>query len=301
MPHGLPETWPEMEKEMERYLVDTRVERPLISFYEGLYRVWYRCRDQIKPLYTLELDQIKDALRQGRYLLSIKAPAFNAALYRVVLEQIVSEAVRHFPETAALQKAMESEKLQEDSLVSFLAAGLSFNVEQIQDYLKGQGWVQAIEAAGVEPAHLAFVLSAALIPFYGSLAAELSEQTDYTLWREGYCPVCGQKPFMAKLREEDGARVLECWLCHTQWQFPRLECPFCRNNDFARMHHFYTDEHPGRRVQLCERCKSYLKTVVVKEVGRTVILELENIFTTELDFLARREGYHPGEGLALLT
>jgi FdhE protein len=147
---------------------------------------------------------------------------------------------------------------------------------------------------------LAFLLFSALTPFYVAVAQSTSEQTDFSLWREGFCPVCGQKPGMAKLRDEDGARILECWLCHTQWQFARLECPFCHNQEFDGLHFFYTDEYPGRRVQLCERCKSYLKTVVVKEVGRNVILELDNIYTIQLDILARREGYRPGEDLAVL-
>lgn len=34
---------------------------------------------------------------------------------------------------------------------------------------------------------------------------------------------------------------------------------------------------------------------------RVVLLELENLFSLQLDCLARREGYRPGEDLALLS
>ena len=57
----------------------------------------------------------------------------------------------------------------------------------------------------------------------------------------------------------------------------------------------------GRRVQLCDCCKCYLKTTVEKEINREVILELENLFTFKLDYLADREGYRPGDDLALLA
>lgn len=67
------------------------------------------------------------------------------------------------------------------------------------------------------------------------------------------------------------------------------------------MKHFYTEEYRGYRVQLCDRCKNYLKTVVEKEFEYKVVLELANVFTIELDHLARREGYRPGGDLALLA
>ena len=162
----------------------------------------------------------------------------------------------------------------------------SLNEVQLAHFFSSQQW---FAEAGVEPAQAAFLLAAALKPFYISLAAAIAAQTDFSFWREGCCPVCGHMPSMALLRAEDGARILECGQCHAQWQFGRLECPFCRNRDFQQLRHFSIDEFPGRRVQVCECCKGYLKTVLGKEMGRRVTLELDNIFTVELDLLTRRE------------
>ena len=52
---------------------------------------------------------------------------------------------------------------------------------------------------------------------------------------------------------------------------------------------------------MCECCRGYLKTAVVKEIGHEVILEIDNILTLQLDSLAWKEGYRPGEELALLN
>ena len=245
---------------------------------------------------NLQPEQIKDSLRGGLFLLSRQKPAFNAALYREILVEIVAAAVENFPETASLQKALVLDELQGDRPYLMAMELASLNEAQVVHYFSSQKW---IAEADVEPSQAAFVLTAALKPFYISLAAAIAAQTDFSLWREGYCPVCGQIPSMALFRAEDGARFLECRQCHTQWQFGRLECPFCRNRDFQQLRHFSIDEFPGRRVQLCECCKGYLKTVVAREIGRSVTLELDNIFSTELDLVARREGYHPGEDLVL--
>ncbi len=292
MAQGLPASWPDLEKEMTFYQ-----EEPLVGLYEDIFKIWYRMLDWLREPVPWEKEQISELLRQGRFLLNEKPLHIDPLLYREVLEQVVAAAVRHFPEAKALSSVPELPGLAGDNLELFLLECASFDGERMQQYLQEQQWDQD---SGVEPVMLAFLFFSALTPFYVALAQSVSEQTDFSLWQEGFCPVCGQKPGMAQLRDDDGARVLECWLCHTQWQFPRLECPFCHNREFDGLHFFYTDEYPGRRVQLCERCKSYLKTVAVKEIGRNVILELENIYTIQLDILARREGYRPGEDLAVL-
>lgn len=296
MGHGLPLTWPELKKEFDAYAAGAAIGETLLHFYEALFQIWYSYRDRVEIAFIFKPEQIQDSLREGRFLLSGQKPPFDAALYREILAEIVAAAVEHFPETAALQEALHLEELQGDRPFLMAMEITSLNEAQLAHYFSSRRW---IAEAGVEPAQAALVLTAALKPFYIHLAASIAAQTDFSLWREGYCPVCGRTPSMALLRAEDGARILECGRCHAQWQFGRLECPFCRNRDFYQLRHFSIDEFPGRRVQVCECCKGYLKTVLGKEMGRRVTLELDNIFTVELDLVARREGYQPGGDLVL--
>ncbi|HOL17839.1 MAG TPA: formate dehydrogenase accessory protein FdhE [Bacillota bacterium] len=299
MPFGLAVTWPEFKKEMDRYQPAAGIDNTLIRFYEQLFQIWYDFRERITGDTSLwKSEEIKELLRQGRFLLHGRQVPVDGPLYRQALSKIVEALSCLYPETGGLQKLLELSDLQGQSLAKFLAESASFDGEKMVKYVREQKWD---EMTGVEAELAAFVLFQALGPFYQSLGASVAELSDFSLWQHGFCPLCGQKPGMAMLRPEDGARILECWLCHLQWQFPRLECPFCANKDFTQLQFFYTEEHPGRRVQLCDCCKSYLKTVVTKEIGREVILELENIFTIELDFLARREGFLPGENLTLLS
>jgi hypothetical protein len=295
---GLAASWPEFKAEMDRYQPGEGMDQSLVRFYEDLFKIWYDYRERINLTPLWDPEEMKEAFRQGRFLLHGKPLPVDAALYRKILEQIAGALALHFPEAGVAGKLLELPGLQEDDLKTFLVMSTSFDGEKMIHYLQDKGWDKS---SGVEAALIAFLLFAALTPFYLSLASAVAPLAEFSLWRQGFCPLCGQKPGMAKLRSEDGARVLECWLCHTQWQFPRLECPFCANKDFEQLQFFYTDEYPGRRVQLCGCCKSYLKTSVMKEIGREVILELENIFSIQLDLLARREGYLPGEDLAVLS
>lgn len=295
MKDGLQRSWPELEAEMLRYQKNSTLEEPLLEFYRDLFHAWCRLRDEIKMSLPWDEEDLRQLLREGRYLLAHKPPDIDKEQFRKVLQEIVEMVIKHFPGAEGLKQLIAltgGEKLHEifDRITGF-------DREQLAGFLIEHGWE---EKEGPEVSLPAYVFFAALTPFYLSLAGEVSKRVDFILWKEGYCPICGQKPSMARLRKEDGARFLECGLCHTQWQFSRMECPFCRNKDFEKQQFFYTEEHSGRRVQLCERCKSYLKTVAEKELEGEIILELDNIFTTELDYLARREGYRPGDDLAVL-
>ena len=301
MPLNLPGSWPEMQTEVERYRREEQPGRELLSLYEDVYAVWYRYFDRIGYPEAVMKDTeevLRERFRRGRYMLEGRSLPVDPVLFREVLAELAGAVSPRCPEGANPRAILKREELHPGRAGAFLARVAAWSSTQLQDYLRERGWEAG---AGMSAEVLGFLILNALTPFYIRYAETVAPVAPVALWTEGYCPVCGQKPLMARLRREDGARFLECRLCHTQWQFPRLECPFCRNRDFAQQQHFYADEYPGRRVQLCECCKSYLKTAVEKEIGYTVLLELENLITLQLDSLARREGYRPGEDLALLT
>jgi FdhE protein len=100
---------------------------------------------------------------------------------------------------------------------------------------------------------------------------------------------------MAKLKNEEGvegARFLVCSSCGYEWRFMRLKCPFCENKEHERLRYFYIEKE-GRayRVDVCEKCKRYIKTLDTKELGEEVIPLIEDIGTLHLDILAQNEGY----------
>ncbi len=95
---------------------------------------------------------------------------------------------------------------------------------------------------------------------------------------------------MAYLRKEDGKRILECIICKTEWEFLRLKCPHCETEDSRDLRFFQTDDESAYRVDVCDNCKSYMKTVNKREMD-VVELGVVDIKTRYLDILAIKEGY----------
>jgi FdhE protein len=106
------------------------------------------------------------------------------------------------------------------------------------------------------------------------------------------CPVCGSPPVVAALREEgQGAkRVLLCSLCSSEWDYLRVLCPACDEQRFDALPVYTTESIPHVRVDACDSCRVYLKTVDLTKDGHAVPL-VDDIATVSLDLWAREAGY----------
>jgi len=109
-------------------------------------------------------------------------------------------------------------------------------------------------------------------------------------WQQGYCPFCGSRP-MFSLLAEDGGRSLVCSFCRHTWTVPRLFCPYCENRDAETLGYFFSEAEPEYRVHTCQKCKSYLKSIDLRQSLRPFHPFLEAVITTHLDMRAREDGY----------
>jgi len=110
-------------------------------------------------------------------------------------------------------------------------------------------------------------------------------------WSEGYCPVCGKEPKIGELREDEGFRYLFCSQCGCEWSFRRIKCPFCGNDDQQTLAYFTIEDEEKYRVEVCNICKRYIKTVDFRKIKELANLDVEDIATLHLDILATEEGY----------
>lgn len=144
---------------------------------------------------------------------------------------------------------------------------------------------------GVREDLLHFLAFNSLRPIWEAYAEELKGYVDQERWWKGYCPICGSLPFIAQLREE-GERVLVCSSCSFEWRFRRLKCPFCENEDHKGLRYFYTGkEGKANRVDVCEKCKTYIKAIDVQELPSDFISFADDAGTLYMDVLAQQEGY----------
>lgn len=139
------------------------------------------------------------------------------------------------------------------------------------------------------PASLNHVLLLALRPFLARSAEALLQRGELTGWSHGHCPVCGWEPDFAVITPA-AERHLICGRCLAQWKFDQLACPYCGNNDRARLASFATRD--GRyRVSACNQCKRYLKTYDGRRAPRPVMVAVDSIATLTLDAAALQRGY----------
>ena len=86
------------------------------------------------------------------------------------------------------------------------------------------------------------------------------------------CPVCSGRPQVGVLRPQGdgGKRSLICSLCATEWDFRRIVCSACGEEDVHKLPVYVAEEHPHVRVEACDTCRYYIKTIDLTKDGRAV-------------------------------
>jgi FdhE protein len=107
------------------------------------------------------------------------------------------------------------------------------------------------------------------------------------------CPACGSAPSVGVLREDGhGARrTLVCARCLTEWPYRRVVCTSCGEEEFEKLPVYTADALPHVRVDACDRCRRYLKTVDLSKNGLAVPV-VDDLATVSLDLWAKESGYH---------
>jgi formate dehydrogenase maturation protein FdhE len=106
------------------------------------------------------------------------------------------------------------------------------------------------------------------------------------------CPLCGCKPIVGVLRSEgDGAKKsLVCMLCGHEWAFRRIYCPACGEEREPQMAYYSAPEIAHVRVDVCDTCHTYLKSIDLTKTGRAVAV-VDELASIPLDLWAYEHGY----------
>jgi FdhE protein len=106
------------------------------------------------------------------------------------------------------------------------------------------------------------------------------------------CPLCGSRPIVGVLRREgDGAKKsLICMLCAHEWNFRRIYCPACGEEREPQMAYYSAPEIAHVRVDVCDTCHTYLKSIDLTKTGLAVPV-VDELATIPLDLWAREHGY----------
>jgi formate dehydrogenase maturation protein FdhE len=249
---------------------------------------------------------------QYQFAAEILAFYIHVARFQENLHQELSQVLQS---PASLPVSMDRELGQAElaeltpRFDSFLSLGATHGPEQMASLcreLSARGpkfWVGLLNMSWT--AHTASdaqgLLSLAFLQPYAQLIRSRSSSRSSPLSRSSarpnqhthaLCPFCRRKPAVGVLRQQGdgGARSLICSFCSAEWEFRRLVCPGCGEEDDKKLPLFTTDDFTNIRVECCDSCKTYLKTVDLTKDGRAEPI-VDELASAPLDLWARDRGY----------
>lgn len=236
--------------------------------------------------------EIKKSVSEGTPLLDTTALLVDTKLFNKVINDIghviMGKVIEQKPKLKEpIDRLLSHPDLStnDSNQAPFVENLLAFNTPY---------FTKLAESIGLENEVLFFIAYHAISPFIEKASFVFRDRFDYQKWQSGVCPICGRKPSMAKLRVEDGLRVLQCSLCRSWWSYPRLKCVVCGNDDQKTLEYFYSKDDQAHRVNVCNKCRKYIKTTDCRKLGKDVNLEVEDLATVYLDLVAKERGYEPG-------
>jgi len=148
--------------------------------------------------------------------------------------------------------------------------------------------------AGLPGDVAAFAGQAIWQPVLELLSARAGNLLDIDNWYEAACPFCGGPPLCSSLEgagSRSGQRLLVCALCLFRWPVARLKCPTCGAQDEGVFSPVEAEQYPGLRLDVCARCRGYIKTADCRQDGR-IVAEVDDLATPALDLWAAAQGLH---------
>ena len=106
------------------------------------------------------------------------------------------------------------------------------------------------------------------------------------------CPFCKRKPGLGVLRPmgDGGLRSLLCSFCLAEWEFRRILCPGCGEENHAKLPVYTAEEVQHVRVEACDTCRTYIKTVDMTKSGLAEPV-VDEMAAVPLDVWAQNQGY----------
>lgn len=180
--------------------------------------------------------------------------------------------------------ALQDEILDVAGLLSLAARGESDSIRL------------AAEDLGLDHRLLKTLAESALRPAFRAWRRQLSSLADGVPWNKGTCYVCGALPTLGEFRDNNLMKYLRCGRCGADWQFRRLQCLYCGNEDHRSLGFLYMEgDKKQYRVEVCDKCKGYLKVISTFSPTPSALLQVEDLATLRLDYIAQSHGYiRPG-------
>jgi formate dehydrogenase accessory protein FdhE len=151
-------------------------------------------------------------------------------------------------------------------------------------------WKTGLLEADLEEPLTQFLARAFLQPCAEFLvSAQLPPVLPMTVCR---CPRCNSLPVLGILRPEGdgGKRFLQCSFCSQEWEFRRILCAHCGEEQEQKLPVYVAEQFPHVRVECCESCKYFLRTIDLTKDGNAVPI-VDDLAAIPLSLWALENGY----------
>lgn len=223
----------------------------------------------------------------------------HLARFQQDLHSRLSRAMQ--PSAASLDRDLTSSEISElgarfEEFLSLAEAKGPKPLAELSRDLRSRGpdfWSDLLSASWVapSPSDARQILSQVFLQPYAELlrarASLRSSQSAHAL-----CPFCNRRPALGVLRQmgDGGARSMICSFCLAEWDFRRIVCPGCGEENDKKLGVYTAAEFDYIRVECCESCKIYIKTIDLTRNGRAEPV-VDELASAPLDLWAREHGY----------
>jgi len=225
--------------------------------------------------------EIKEAYEQGQPILARS----NFALEEKEVVQLLDKLTELIKDISQFKAtAMELESKLKDK--NFVREGIDAVLTDNHAFFRTQG-----EKFPDHPGIVSFLFYSSVTPLAVKIARSILALLPENDHDHSRCPICGSLPLLSSLEGKEGRRYNYCSFCLTKYKSARLNCVFC-NYEYKKDHfYFHSQELPGFRVDVCDQCKQYIKTVDFRKLDQNVIAVLDDLASLALDIKARELGY----------
>ena len=203
---------------------------------------------------------------------------FDMDILLHICEQIVDVLTKKEMDKEGLTRFIEELKSGKMKLSELVGAALK---EDTDFYEKMSG------RYGITASLLLFIVDMLIQPCLEEVAKKAGSSF-LDGWRKSSCPVCGRRPVVAWIKE--CKRYLVCPLCEAEYLVDSFLCVNCGNTSPPTLRFLAPDKYPEFRVDFCEKCKHYVKTIYKDRLKTPIPKGLEDILTVNLDFMAEKAG-----------
>lgn len=240
------------------------------------------------PIFSVQEKLISGKMEGGLPLIDLAGQKYDLTRPKEYFYSLIAIAEKRIPADA--QKFLDVIKDEQFDWETIIRASFNPGPEEEESLEK------EVKTPGEHDDQLDLIdlfIEESLRPELETIAEQYGALVEKSGWTEGYCPICGKEPKIGEIREsEDGRRYLFCHQCGYKWHFRRIKCPFCGNEEQHSLAYFAVEGEESHRVDVCNKCRRYIKIIELPKSSEDVNLDVEDITTLHLDMLAYEEGYN---------